>query len=132
MVYSEPIEDSNGVWVINVYFDSGDLKGSLEFETEEIAKRERDKLIDAEGGEEPEQSPKEEKKGLEKKSDFLKNITNLSDLDDNSQAIIPQDDVFGGETQEELEKKLEDHKSEFEKEEKKCAVEAKSLLLQVA
>lgn len=124
MIYSEPkLDESSGKWVVNIYYDDGEnLKDSKEYDSEKIALEERLSMIKSSGKE----LVKSDKKNLEKDSNVLEQMI---DIDENEKMV---GDIFGGETAEDLQKKLDDHKSEFEIEEDNCKTEAKGLLLQVA
>ncbi len=125
MGFSEPkLDEVNGKWVVNVFYDNGNLKESLEFDTEDEAIEKREKLVEKDG----KKIVKQEKEKIEKKSTFLES---MADMDD-EESIIPKDNIFGGDTEQELQKKIDTHKSEFEEEETKCNDEAKNLLLQLA
>lgn len=126
MNYSEPAyDDVSNKWVINIYYDDGNLKDSEEFDTKDEASKYREKMLEKEGKE----ISKKEKKELMQKSTFIENMA--AEMGDDEE-IIPKDSIFGAETEEELQEKIDQHKTEFEEEEEKCKTEAKNLLLQVA
>lgn len=126
---SEPrLDEFTDKWVINIFYDDGNLKGSKEYDTEELALIARDQLIDEEDGKQEKAVAKQEKKELVEKSTFLENAFDENELND----IIPQDNIFGGESEESLQEKIDEHKTAFEEEEEKCIEEAKNLLLQAA
>lgn len=129
MAVSEPkFDEFSDKWVINIFYDNGNLKGSKEFDTEDLAFIARDKMVDEEDGKKEKTVAKKEKTVATKKSVFLENTFGDDEMGD----IIPTNDIFGGETEESLQAKIDDHKTEFEEEEDKCIMEAKNLLMQVA